>query len=186
MSIPLEMIAEDVEYFSKHSLYYKFLGMRVSLQFLENWAQRTWAPDGEMGIRLLANNYFMVTFNCMEDQSRVFKGGSYFYNQMGLFIKPWLAGFNPSEELPNRVPVWVHLRRLLVECCREDVLQMLISMLGRLVGASSQTLGRRVMTFSCICVEIDLTKPLPNAIDMCAGSYSWVQQLDYETLPFRC
>lgn len=76
VSIPPEMIAKDVDYFSKHSLYYKFLGMRVSLQFLENWAQRTWAPEGEMEIMLLANNYFMVTFNCMEDRSRVFEGGS--------------------------------------------------------------------------------------------------------------
>ena len=42
------------------------------------------------------------------------------------------------------------------------------------------------MTFSHICVEIDLSRPLPDAIEMCAGSYSWVQQLDYETLPFRC
>lgn len=29
--IPPELIAEDIEYFSKHSLYCKFLGMRVSL-----------------------------------------------------------------------------------------------------------------------------------------------------------
>ena len=35
-------------------------------------------------------------------------------------------------------------------------------------------------------MEIDLSKPLPDAVEMCAGSYSWVQQLDYETLPFRC
>lgn len=78
--IPPEMIAKDVEYFSKHSLYCKFLGMRVSLQFLENWAQGTWALEGEMEIMFLANNYFMVTFNCMEDRNRVFEGGSYFYN----------------------------------------------------------------------------------------------------------
>ena len=36
--IPFEMIAKDVEYYSKHLLYCKFLGLRVSLQFLENWA----------------------------------------------------------------------------------------------------------------------------------------------------
>lgn len=149
--------------------------MRVSLQFLENWSQWTWAPEGEMEIMLLANNYFMVTFNCMEDRNRVFEGVLYFYNQVGIFIKPWHAGFNPSEELPNRVPVWVRLPRLPVECCREDVLQMLTTLLGRPVGSSLQTLGRKVMTFAHIYVEIELSKPLPDAIDMCAGSYSWIQ-----------
>ncbi|XP_057834982.2 uncharacterized protein LOC131045412 [Cryptomeria japonica] len=180
------MIAEDVEYYSKHSLYCKFLGLRVSLQFLENWAQKVWEPEGEMEVTLLANNFFMVTFLCMADRNRVFEGGPYFYNQVGLFVKPWHVGFNPSEELPNRVLVWVRLPRFPIECCREDVLHMLASMLGKPVGPSSQTLGKKVMTFARICVELDLSRPLPDAVEMCAGSHSWVQQLDYETLPFRC
>ena len=63
---------------------------------------------------------------------------------------------------------------------------MLASMLGKPVGSSTQTLGKRVMTFAQICVELDLSRPLPDEVEMCAGSHSWVQQLDYQTLPFRC
>lgn len=180
------MIAVDVEYYSHHSLYCKFLGIRVSLQFLEVWAQRTWELKWEMEIILLANSYFMVTFNCIADRNMVFKGGPYFHNKVGLFIKPWHASFNFTEELPNNVPIWVHLPRFLMECYQEDVLHLLALVLGIPVGTSSQTLGKWVMTFSHICVEIDLSRPLPDAIEMCAGSYSWVQQLDYETLPFHC
>lgn len=73
-----------------------------------------------------------------------------------------------------------------MEYCREDVLHLLALVLGNLVGTSSQTLGKKVMTFACICVEIDLSRPLLDATEICAGSYSWVQHLDYETLPFRC
>ena len=29
----------------------------------------------------------MVTFICMADRNRVFEGGPYFYNQVGLFVK---------------------------------------------------------------------------------------------------
>ena len=83
--------------------------MRVSLQFVEVWTQRTWEPEGEMEIMLLANNYFMVTFNCIANHNQVFEGGPYFYNKVGLFIKPWHARFNPAKELPNCVPVWVCL-----------------------------------------------------------------------------
>ncbi|XP_057851710.2 uncharacterized protein LOC131061871 [Cryptomeria japonica] len=162
--IPLELIVEDVEKLGAEDL----------------------APEGEMEIMMLENNYFMLTFNCMEVCNRVFEGGPYFYNQVGLFIKPWHAGFNPSEELPNKVVVWVHLPCVPMECYRGDVLRMLAALLGKPVGSSTQTLGRKAMAFSRICVEIDLSKHLPNAIDMSVGSYSWVQQLDYETLPFRC
>lgn len=63
---------------------------------------------------------------------------------------------------------------------------MLASMLGKPVGPSTQTMGKKVMTFAHICVELDLSRPLPNAMEMCAGSHSWMQQMDYETLPFRC
>ena len=66
------------------------------------------------------------------------------------------------------------------------MLHLLASVLGIPIGTSTQTLGKKVMTFARICVEIDLSRPLPDAIEMCAGSYSWVQQLDYETLPFCC
>ena len=78
--ILFELIAEDVEYYSRHSLYYKFLGLRVSFQFLENWTQRIWEPEGEMEITLLANNFFMVTFTCLANLNRFFEGGPYFYN----------------------------------------------------------------------------------------------------------
>ena len=61
-----------------------------------------------------------------------------------------------------------------MECCQEDVLHLLATVLGNPIGTSSQTLGKKVMTFACFCVEIDLSRPLPNAIEMCVGSYSWV------------
>ena len=63
---------------------------------------------------------------------------------------------------------------------------MLASMLGKPVGPSTQTLGKKVMTFAHICVELDLSRPLPDVVEMCVSSHSWMQQLDYETLPFRC
>lgn len=82
--------------------------------------------------------------------------------------------------------MWVRLPRFPVECWQDDVLHLLSSMLENQVGSAQQTQVKKVMTFAHICVEIDLSKPLPNSVDMCAGPYSWLEQLDYETLPFRC
>lgn len=85
------------------------MGIRVLLPFLESWARQTWNLEGEMEVMLAANNYFTVALNCLADQNKAFEGGPYFYNQVGLFIKPWRVGFNLAEELPSRVPVWVRL-----------------------------------------------------------------------------
>ena len=53
-------------------------------------------------------------------------------------------------------------------------------------GSATQTQDRKVISYARICVEVDLNNPLPDSIEICLGSFSWIQQLDYETLPFRC
>ena len=46
-----------------------------------------------------------------------------------------------------------------MEGYQEDVMHLLALVLGNPIGTSSKTLSKKVMTFACICVEIDLTKP---------------------------
>ena len=181
-----EQVSEDVEYWSNHALICKFLGLRLSLPVLESWARRIWNPEGDMEVLLAANNYFMVIFSSMSDRNKAFEGGPYFFNQVGLFIKPWHSGFNSAEEIPSRVPVWIRLPRLPLEFWREDILHSISLLLGRPVGSATQTQDRKVISFARICVEVDLNNPLPDSMEICMGASSWIQQLDYETLPFRC
>lgn len=82
--------------------------------------------------------------------------------------------------------MWVHLPRFTIEYWRNDILQKVAALLGKVVGPSQQTLDRKVMTFAHICVEIHLSNQLPNSLEICVGVDSWVQQLDYETFPFHC
>ena len=181
-----EQVSEDVEYWRNHALICKFLGLRLSLPVLDSWARQVWNPEGEMEILLAANNYFMVIFSSMEDRNKAFEGGPYFFNQVGLFIKPWHMSFNSAEEIPSRVPVWVRLPRLPLEFWREDIFHSISMLLGKPVGSATQTQDRKVISFARICVEVDLNNPLPDSMEICMGSISWIQQLDYETLPFRC
>ena len=108
-------ISEDIEYWHNHALICKFLGLCLFLPMLDSWARRVWNPKGDMEIILAVNNYFMVIFSFMSDRNRAFEGGPYFFNQVGLFIKPWHMGFNSAEAIPSLVPVWVFLLRLPLE-----------------------------------------------------------------------
>ena len=54
------------------------------------------------------------------------------------------------------------------------------------MGSTIQTQDHKVISFAHICVEVDLNNLLPDSMEICMGSSSWIQQLDYETLPFRC
>ena len=169
-----EQISEDVEYWKNHALICKFLGLRLSLPVLDSWVRRVWNPEGNMEIVLAANNYFLVIFSCMSDRNRAFEGGPYFFNQVGLFIKPWHMGFNSAEEIPSRVPVWVQLPRLPLEFWREDILHSISLLLGKPVRASTQTQDHKVISYAHICVEVDLTNQLLDSMEIRMGTSSWI------------
>ncbi|XP_057849635.2 uncharacterized protein LOC131060417 [Cryptomeria japonica] len=183
--IPPKDLMEDVEYWSKHALICKFLGIRISMLALEAWIQHSWQVDEDMDIMLAGNNYFLVVFSCMSDRDRVFEGGPYFYNRVGLFVKPWHPRFNSADDLPSRVLVWIRLPRLPLEFWREDILHQIAALHGKLVVFAHQSLDKNVISYAHICVDIDLNKPLSDSLESCLGS-SWIQQLDYESLPFHC
>ena len=92
---------------------------------------------------LVANSYFMVVFSNIADRNRVFKGGSYFYNQVRLFIKPWHASFNSAKKMPSQVPVWVCLPCLSLDFWREDILHKIASLLGKPMAVATQTLDKK-------------------------------------------
>ena len=81
-------------------------------------------------------------------------------------------GFNSDEEIPSWVPMWVHFSRLPLEFWRDDILHSISLLLGKPVGATTQTQYRKVISYSRICVEVDLTNPLPDSMEVRLGSSS--------------
>ncbi len=81
-------------------------------------------------------------------------------------------GFNSAEEIPSQVPVWVQLLRLPLEFWREDILHSISLLLGKPIGAATQTQDHKVISYAHICVEVDLSNPLPNSMEICLGSSS--------------
>ena len=59
-------------------------------------------------------------------------------------------------------------------------------MLGKIIAITNQSLDKKVISYARICVEIDLNNPLPDSLEICLGSSSWIQQLDYESIIFCC
>ena len=60
--IPPADVMEDIEYWTKHALICKFLGIRISLSSLEAWICRSWQVEGDMKTILARNSYFFVIF----------------------------------------------------------------------------------------------------------------------------
>ena len=101
----------------------------------------------------------------------------------GLYLNKWSPDFDPTQDVPSAVPVWVRLPHLPLHCWNHKTLQIIGNALGKYIDQAA-----RKDQYSCarICVEVDLEEGLPEAIKLTVAGWTYVQELDYEQLPFKC
>ena len=59
------------------------------------------------------------------------------------------------------------------------------NILGRFIKSDSDRKEHGLFTYARICVEIDLSKGLPDRLQLKHESFNWIQRLDYENTTFR-
>jgi hypothetical protein len=101
----------------------------------------------------------------------------------GLYLNKWSPDFDPTQDVPSVVPVWVRLPHLPLHCWNPKSLESIGNTLGKYIDKAD-----RKEQYSCarICVEVDLEVGLPEAIQLKVADWSHIQELDYEQLPFKC
>jgi hypothetical protein len=58
--------------------------------------------------------------------------------------------------------------------------------LGKYVKTSEVTLKGRYTSYARICIDMDVSGELPEAISLEFRDEEWIQSIDYEQIPFRC
>lgn len=85
--IPNNKLQEYKCYMRDHTFICKFVGFWPSEKDLAKWIQQRWKPKGHIDIKLGAKGFFTVIFSNLEDKERIFEGGPYFMNNVGLFMR---------------------------------------------------------------------------------------------------
>ena len=144
-----------------------------------------WKPlmHGIVSLDAVGRFFFAFSFSRKEDRDLVFKYGPYFMGLRGLFLAPWTLDFNPRAEI-TAAPIWVRLPHLPLHIWGKGSLEDIGNKLGRFLD-SVEPKGDQ---FTCarICVEVNLEKGLPEAIQLSLGEWCHIQELDYEQIPFKC
>jgi hypothetical protein len=163
----------------------QFTGLWPSPKSTENWVVKNWIPliKNKVTSYFLGRGYFLFEFNTKEDKDLIFRNGPYFMGPQGLYLNKWTPDFDPAVDVPTAVPVWVRLPNLPVHCWNWDSLKHIGDALGKFIDRANNN-----DQYDCarICVEVDLEVGLPEAIKIKVGSWTHVQVLDYEQLPFKC
>ena len=113
-------------------------------------------------------------------------GGAWFWGSTGLFLTPWFRDFDPSTAVITKTPIWVRLPNLPVHLWHVSVFLAIAETLGRYLFVDSSQNENGLYTYGRFCAEIDISRGLPDQINLKYGDFHWTQTLDYENTAFRC
>jgi hypothetical protein len=162
------------------------MGLWPSPRQIDLWIERNWHPlvKGRMNHFFCGKGFYIFYFEHKEDRDLIFRNGPYFFGPRGLYLNKWTPDFDPENDIPSVVPVWVRLPHLPFHCWGDEVLKSIGDTLGKFIDRAEP----KSSMYSCarICVEVDLEKGLPEAIKLKLDDWTYIQKLDYEQLPFKC
>lgn len=98
IELPSQEINERMQYMKDHALIGKFIGFWPTEKALYGWIAAKWKSKGHITLQLGPKGFFTVIFLCLEDKFRIMDEGPYFFNSAGLYLRDWVARFNPDKE----------------------------------------------------------------------------------------
>lgn len=183
VELPSDRINGRIKFMQDHALIGKFMGFWPNEKALRGWINHKWKTKGEITLLLGPKGFFTAIFNSLEDRNRVFDGGPYFFNSAGLYLREWVARFNPDKEDLSYAPVWIRLYSLPWEYWGEESLKSIGSVIGDFVKVAEETKTVRYSTYASyarICVYMDLKQPFPDTVRLFHEDHDWIQVIDYE------
>ena len=60
------------------------------------------------------------------------------------------------------------------------------NLLGKFIKSDTDRNEQGIFTYSRICVDIDLSKGIPDRVQLIYEKHKWIQALDYENTAFKC
>jgi len=162
----------------------RFNGFWPKTDALYQWVHTVWAKNCR--IHLCSKGFFIVIFQEGGGREKILNEGPWFWGNTGLFVTPWFPEFDANSMVVTRMPVWVWLHNLPIHFWHYKTLTAIGNTLGRMLKIDAERHIKGIFTFARICVEVDLSKGLPESIILNFNNSQWKQTLDYENTAFSC
>eukprot|EP00253_Pinus_taeda_P035837 PITA_35837 len=174
IELPGQKIDERIQYMRDHALIGNFIGFWPIEKALRGWIVAKWKPKGHVTLRLGPKGFFTAIFLWLEDKYIIMDEGPYFFNSVGLYLRDWVAKFNPDKEDLTWAPVWIRMYSLLEEYWEESLLKEIGNGLGEYIKAVEETKLQRYTSYARICVFMHLDQALPNSVSLAHYDHEWI------------
>lgn len=116
----------------------------------------------------------------------VFDQRPWFVNGLNFVVICWVPFFDPYHTVITRVDQWIRIPRLPWEFWDMDCLRELLQHVGSIVRVDQNTLLCRKEKFARVCVNLDITKPLPGSLTIVKGDMAMRVPIIYDGLHEVC
>ena len=150
----------------------RFNGFWPKSHDIHAWIFQNWTTNCQ--ILLCSKGFFIVQFDSPDEYQKVLLQGPWFWGRAGLFITPWFPEFDANTMVVTKMPVWVRLPNMPLPFWHHLVLEDIGNLLGRFIKSDNERKDKGLFTYARICVEIDLSKGLPDRLQLKHEFYTWL------------
>ena len=108
----------------------------------------------------------LLRFTTVADKEFVWFNRPWFVKGLNFVLCSWVPYFDPYSASVERIDKWARISRLPCEFWAEHTLIQLLKPIGDVVRVDHNTLLRKKSRFARVCVNIDVTKPLPGTLSI--------------------
>lgn len=177
-------LADHTQQFAERAIICRFNGLWPRSKDLYDLIRDNWTHRCK--VHFCAKGYFIVLFNLIEHYKKALEEGPWFMGSPGLFLTPWFPNFDPASAVITKAPVWIRLPNLPIHLWRTAVYRQIGNTLGCFLMGDYAREQQGLYTYARVCAELDLSKGLPEFINLKINDSVWTQILDYENTAFRC
>jgi len=116
----------------------------------------------------------------------VWRGRPWFVDSFKFVLSSWVPFFDPFSVCIGRIDQWLRVPRLPWEFWDLDTVTNLLKPVGNVIKVDQNTLLRLKGKFTRVCVNLDITEPLPGSLIVSFEGSSMKIPLIYEGLHEVC
>ncbi|KAL6550647.1 hypothetical protein OROMI_021135 [Orobanche minor] len=139
----------------------------------------------DFSVALLEERHVIIRLRCEEDYTRLWCRQVWFMAGFGMRVFKWTPDFRPEFEAPY-APVWVKFPYLPVHLFDKKSMFTIASSLGKPLRIDGATAELSRPSTPRVCVEINLSQPLLQEVEISLDGKPLIQPVEYENIPKYC
>ena len=125
-----------------------------------------WGKEGEVDIKPVGHNLFIVQFPNLDLRNKVLESGPWHIQNKPLIVRKWEPGMQSLEFNMSKLPLWIQLSNIPLELFSQKGISYIASELGNPLYMDSITAKQQRLAYARVCVEVEASMDIPKRIEV--------------------